>query len=462
MENQNIKCSNKEHKEINPVFYCRECNIYMCNKCENFHSKLFDNHHFFNLDNNINNIFIDLCQKEHHNQKLEFFCKTHNKLCCGLCITKIKKEGKGQHSDCDICLIENISEEKKLKLKKNIKFLEEFLNTITKSIEQIKELFEKININKEELKLKLLRVFTEIRNAVNEREDELLLEIDKKFEDMYIKEDIIKDYDKLPNKVKISLEKGKKIEKEEWNDNNKLIFLINDCINIENNIKDINLVNENIKKLEFKKKFNEQLIFYPEEKSEIKEFINKLKTFGNISVCKCLNIFNDSLIINKNKQYIDSLIKWLNPKNDIKANLLYRKSKDGDSYDIFHKLCDNQGPTLILIKGAEGFIFGGYTPLDWDDNSRWKKDDETFLFSLTNNKIYNKSDKSKNSIYCYKLQGPWFPFIGFGSFGKHNMSQGKFEPKSQYFKDYIDIIPNNGEEKFFDVEEVEIYKISFI
>ena len=41
------------------------------------------------------------------------------------------------------------------------------------------------------------------------------------------------------------------------------------------------------------------------------------------------------------------------------------------------------------------------------------------------------------------------------------MSQGKFEPKSQYFKDNIDIIPNNGEEKVFDVKEVEIYKISF-
>ena len=54
-----------------------------------------------------------------------------------------------------------------------------------------------------------------------------------------------------------------------------------------------------------------------------------------------------------------------------------------------------------------------------------------------------------------------FPFIGFGSYGKYNMSQGKFELKSQLFKVYIDIIPNNGEEKVFDDEEVEIYKISF-
>ena len=345
-------------------------------------------------------------------------------------------------------------------MEENIKFLEEFLNSITKSIDQIKEFIEKINRSKEELKSKIQIIFTKIRNALNNREDELILEVEKKYEDIYINDNIINDFEKLPNKAKISLENGKKIEKEDWNDSNILTFLINDCINIEKNIKDISLVNENIKKCEFNKKYNEQVIFYPED-SEINEFINKIKTFGDISNCKSLNLFNDSLIINKNKQYIDSLIKWLNTKNDISTNLLYRKSKDGDSYDIFHKLCDNQGPTLLLIKGIEGFIFGGYTPLDWDDFSRWKKDDETFLFSLTNNKIYSKSDKSKNSIYCNKFQGPWFPFIGFGSYGKHNMSQGKFEPKSQYFKDYIDIIPNNGEEKLFDVEEVEIYKISF-
>ena len=162
------------------------------------------------------------------------------------------------------------------------------------------------------------------------------------------------------------------------------------------------------------------LYFILKKKSEIKEFINKLKTFGNINVCKCLNIFNDSLIINKNKQYIDSLIKWLNPKNDIKTNLLYRKSKDGDSYDILNKLCDNQGPTLILIKSAEGFIFGGYTPLDLDDNSSWKKDDETFLFSLINNQIYNKSDKSKNSIIYKKNLGPtliYYIVINFKGLG---------------------------------------------
>ena len=37
-----------------------------------------------------------------------------------------------------------------------------------------------MNKNKEELKIKIEKLFTEIRTQLNNREDELLLEIDKK------------------------------------------------------------------------------------------------------------------------------------------------------------------------------------------------------------------------------------------------------------------------------------------
>ena len=50
----------------------------------------------------------------------------------------------------------------------------------------------------------------------------------------------------MPEKIKKSLEKRKILENE-WNDN-KLISIINDCINIENDISQINEINENINK----------------------------------------------------------------------------------------------------------------------------------------------------------------------------------------------------------------------
>ena len=54
----------------------------------------------------------------------------------------------------------------------------------------------------------------------------------------------------MPNKISKSLEKGKIIEND-WKDNNNLKTLINVCINIENGLKDIILINENIQKIEY-------------------------------------------------------------------------------------------------------------------------------------------------------------------------------------------------------------------
>ena len=201
--------------------------------------------------------------------------------------------------------------------------------------------------------------------------------------------------------------------------------------------------------------------FYPEEK-EIDNFLETIKKFGKIDKNDNKQLFKDSLIIKNNILYIKNLKKWINSEKDISTQLLYRKSKDGDSFDTFHKLCDNQGENIILIQSKEIFIIGGYTPLNWDNNSGWKEDNKTFLFSLTNNKIFTKIKKT-GSIYCSEDCGPWFAFIGF--YDVNNMSQAKFYYKSNnddiFFKDFNDIIPNERKHKVFDVEEVEVYKILF-
>ena len=48
------------------------------------------------------------------------------------------------------------------------------------------------------------KIFTKLRNCLNDREDELLLEIDKKYNKLFLNEEIIKEIDKFPNKIKIS------------------------------------------------------------------------------------------------------------------------------------------------------------------------------------------------------------------------------------------------------------------
>ena len=169
----NKKCNSKGHSDILAICYCIECNNYMCDKCKNMHLILFQNHHSYNLDKKINEIFTGFCSEENHRDKLEYFCKTHNKLCCSSCIAKIKRKDKGQHSDCDVCIIEDIKEIKQKNLNENILNLEELSKTIEKSINILKEMFVKISEDKEELKLNAQKIFTNIRNAINEREDEI-------------------------------------------------------------------------------------------------------------------------------------------------------------------------------------------------------------------------------------------------------------------------------------------------
>jgi len=275
-----IKCSLKKHKEVEANIYCQECRIYMCNKCEKNHSELFENHHQYNIDKNKNfkNIFTGYCKEKNHFGKLIYFCKNHNQLCCSSCISKIKGLGNGKHKDCEVCFIKKIKKEKKEKLKENIKILEEISKNIKESIEQLKKEFEIIRESKEKLKIQIQNVFTKIKNFFNNREDELFLEVDKIYDELFFKEDLIKESEKLPTKIEISLEKGK-IDEKEWDDKKKLKFLINDCICIENEIKDINILNETINKINSEKNF--EIKFSPGEE-ETNKISEELEKFGEI------------------------------------------------------------------------------------------------------------------------------------------------------------------------------------
>ena len=253
----------------------------MCKKCEIFHSKLFKKHNIYNLDKtqNISDIFTGFCKEENHTDKLEYFCKSHNKLCCAACIAKVKAKDKGQHSECEICVLEEIKESKVNKLKENISNLEKLAKDIDKEINELKITFQTINQNREDLKLNTQKIFTKIRNTINDREDEILLKIDELFNNAYMKENEMNDIDKYPKKIKSLLDKGKSTLDDLKNEN-KLNSLINNCIEIEKNLIDINSTEKNLKKCKEEK--NESIKFIPSEGSELKNFISTIEKFGKI------------------------------------------------------------------------------------------------------------------------------------------------------------------------------------
>ena len=366
----------------------------MCKDCDNFHSNLFSEHHLFNLQQkeNIEEIFTCLCKEQNHNVELEFYCKTHNQLCCAKCITSIKEKGNGEHKECDICFIEDYEEEKKNKLNENIKNLEDILLILEKSIADFKQIVLKITESKEEALKEVQKMFTSLRNTINAKEDELLAEIEKRYKYTFLNDDNITYIEKFTNKNKLLLEKNKSNDYD-WK-KNKLNSLINDCINVENNIFEINKinnVNDNLKKLS-------SLFFQIQIKWDQDNFNKGLETIENFS--------NNTILFNSKIEIDENLIKsWLDNKNFI-AELLFRKTEDGSSSKDFHKKCDNQGNTIIFIETTKGNKFGGYTELGQEGLGA-KKDKNTFLFSFDNKEKYIAKNDF-NTIYCENKYGPIF------------------------------------------------------
>ena len=356
------KCSLTKHSEIDAINYCQECKLYLCNKCQNHHSELFDNHHLYNLDKDISDIFSDICQLDNHYIKYEYFCKTHNQLCCAACIAKIKNALFGQHTDCNVCLIKDIKDEKKNKLKENIKFLETLSSTLELSINELKILFAKINENKEDLKIRIKKIFTKIRNTLKEREDSLLLEVENQYSINSFDENIIKESERLPNKINNSLIKATKINKE-W-DNQNLNCLIHNCINIENNVEIIRFLNEDLNRCNSIK--NIKYKFYPEE-NDVKDFLNKIKKFGEIYYNKYKYRFKKCPNnITENRKYVitgenENIIIKTSPENNWMGTICETELEKGKEHKWKIRILNSANKRFMIGVASKDFDINSST-----------------------------------------------------------------------------------------------------
>jgi len=175
---------------------------------------------------------------------------------------------------------------------------------------------------------------------------------------LYFNENLIKDSEKLPNKIRQSLEKGKALDND-WNDN-ELNCVINDCINIENNIKDINFINQNIQKSNSNKnleiKFNED---------GINNLLEIIKKFGNIYYNK-FTFKNCPLNINEVRKFKIS---------GEKMNIFTKIGSNG----WMGTICENELENLkehkwkikILKTTQNKHIMVGVAPIDFDINSSY-------------------------------------------------------------------------------------------
>ncbi|XP_067252190.1 interferon-induced protein 44-like isoform X2 [Chanodichthys erythropterus] len=93
---------------------------------------------------------------------------------------------------------------------------------------------------------------------------------------------------------------------------------------------------------------------------------------------------------------------------NVELTLLYKASVHGYNASAFHQRCDRQGPTLLVAYNRSGYIFGGYTSVDYTQSGRDITDEEAFLFSFQGGTCsYIKVNSGYNARYD-DAQGPNF------------------------------------------------------
>ena len=224
---------------------------------------------------------------------------------------------------------------------------------------------------------------------------------------------------------------------------NELYKLIDNLKNIINNQQEsINKQQEEIKELK--------------KRIEILELPNGKYIGKNMEE---YNGLNDSLILSDNKKSKESIKNWINRDKKLYFKLIFRKSRDGINASDFHKHCDNQGPTVCLMRTTKNYKFGAYSSISWQSSYKLSNEDEgrVFLFSIDLNQ---KFEKIKNGSIQFSINdyGPCFGERGGCLYLKNNLNCGFIQNSN--FLSNCEL--THGEEKDFQVDEFEVFKVEFI
>ena len=199
-----------------------------------------------------------------------------------------------------------------------------------------------------------------------------------------------------------------------------------------------------------------------ELKEKNKSYEEKLKILENKIDDISLEKLRQKEKKEKKEKELNVIKKWIDPNDeDIKFNLIFKKSRDGNSFEAFHKFCDNKGKTVLLIETTEGRKFGGFTNDSWNNSNEWRTNYNDFVFSLDLNKKYEHSKKGYSTIgdNCF---GPVF-----GN-ARNNQVDISFEEKTSLNKGISNSSSsfntnkelNNGKEKF-ETKELEVYQVIY-
>lgn len=208
------------------------------------------------------------------------------------------------------------------------------------------------------------------------------------------------------------------------------------------------------------------------EEEKIKEYKDIIAIYETRSQ---INRMNSKIVTTDRAN--EFLKTWISPINQLKATLLYSFELNypeklehsifsgynfpvlkEDEVKKFHSQCDGVHGILVICKSGTQ-IFGGYTPLSFSSDDTYKKDNDSFLFSLNHERKYPKNNfKCNESIWGYKEFGPCF--YNDLKFSKNYMNFLTSE-KCNYLipKDFINMEKVIKYDSYILLNSLEVYNI---
>ena len=366
--------------------------------------------------------------------------------------------------ECDIRDIKNISQSFNVKFNNEdytitIGVLKDVLIIKATSNDQIQHNYQS-HYTFEQLKniSKSMRYFDEINDVIS------FIENKGKKNEIFLK----KEQNNLFITFKVTSPNGKeedillKLESKELSDKEIISLLLKKVDYLENEIKTLKerltisdkIISEN--KMDISKLFSEIELLKKQNNNKNDEVQNN-------------NIMIDSKIANEKD--IDFIINYLKgspiiSNKNFKFNLLYRATRDGDDTTNVHRKCCGNKNVILFIKNEAGEKYGGFTHIGWETrnkgNFEYPIDDEAFLFSLNNKKLF-KAKKGKNKMCWISSDKNGLCFYATIGFDNNFLTKRKSSISSfyQYENNFINCRKNDlilNENCVF--KELEVFKIN--
>jgi len=167
---------------------------------------------------------------------------------------------------------------------------------------------------------------------------------------------------------------------------------------------------------------------------------------------------DSTILVKKNNK---DLVKLFERK--IKLTQLYTGAKHGYTAQSFHSRCDNQGPTLLVVKSGT-HVFGGYNSGSWTSTDTYGTAD-TFIYKLSDTELMKMTSTGGNKTYNGPSHGPTFGDGHEMYFNTNFQSAGNSSNISSYrmANGYNGTFTNTtlAGSGSWAVSEIEVYKLEF-